>query len=107
MSDLPGPYQQFMKDYPEIWQAYDKLGAAAAEAGPLEAKVRELIRLGMAAANKSETAVQSHTRRALEAGASQAEIEQAVLLGVTTLGFPNMMMALTWSRAAIAAHNKK
>jgi AhpD family alkylhydroperoxidase len=106
MSDLPGPYQQFKTDYPEVWQAYDRLGAAASEAGPLEAKVRELIRLGMSAANKSETAVHSHTHRALEAGATQAEIEQAVLLGVTTLGFPNMMMALSWSRAAIAAHTK-
>ena len=65
-----------------------------------------LVSLGMAAANKSETAVHSHTHRALEAGATQAEIEHAVLLGITTLGFPNMMMALTWCRAAIAAHKK-
>jgi len=34
---------------------------------------RELIRLGMAAATKSESAVHSHTHRALEAGATAEE----------------------------------
>jgi alkylhydroperoxidase/carboxymuconolactone decarboxylase family protein YurZ len=58
----------------------------------------------MAAALRAESAVQSHTHRALAAGASVAEIEQTLLLGVTTLGFPAMMTALTWARAAIAAH---
>jgi alkylhydroperoxidase/carboxymuconolactone decarboxylase family protein YurZ len=59
----------------------------------------------MAAAIKSETGVQSHTHRALEAGASEAEIEHAVLLGVTTIGFPTMMTALSWARAAMGAHS--
>jgi len=58
----------------------------------------------MAAATRSESAVQSHTHRALEAGATTAEVEHAILLGVTTLGFPTMMAALTWAQAAITAH---
>ena len=57
----------------------------------------------MAAAIRAETAVHSHTHRALDAGATPAEIEHAVLLGVTTLGFPAMMMALSWTRAALAS----
>jgi AhpD family alkylhydroperoxidase len=70
----------------------------------LPPKTRELIKLGMAAAAKSESAVQSHTHRALEAGATPAEIEHAVVLGVTTLGFPAMMAALAWAQSAIEAH---
>jgi 4-carboxymuconolactone decarboxylase len=62
-----------------------------------------LIKLGMAAATRSESAVHSHVHRALEAGATAKEVEHAILLGVTTIGFPNMMAALTWARAAIAA----
>jgi AhpD family alkylhydroperoxidase len=104
MSDLPRPYQQFMQEHSSIWQAYDQLGAAAAAAGPLDEKVRELIKLGMAAATRSETAVHSHVHRALEAGVAVEEIEHAILIGVTSLGFPTMMMALTWARAAIAVH---
>jgi AhpD family alkylhydroperoxidase len=104
MSQLPTPYQQFKKHHPRVWRAYDKLGATAADDGPLDAKTRELIKLGMAAANRAESAVQSHTHRALEAGASVAEIEHTIILGVTTIGFPAMMAALSWARTAIAEH---
>jgi AhpD family alkylhydroperoxidase len=103
MGKLPQPYHQFKKEHARVWRAYDKLGAAAAEEGPLDLKTRELIRLGMAAATKSESAVHSHTHRALEAGVTVAEVEHAIVLGVTTLGFPAMMTALTWAKAAIAA----
>jgi AhpD family alkylhydroperoxidase len=68
MSQLPKPYQQFRQEYLDIYQAYEKLGEVTAESGPLDIKTRELIKLGMAAAMKSESAVQSHTHRALEAG---------------------------------------
>lgn len=105
MSTLPKPYQQFKKTHTKVWRAYDKLGASAAESGPLDQKTRELIKLGMAAASKSESAVHSHTHRALEAGASVAEIEHALMLGITTLGFPTMMAALTWAHEAIANHS--
>lgn len=104
MSELPRTYQRFQTEYSELWQAYDRLGATAAEAGPLEVKVRELVKLGMAAANQSESAVRSHTHRALEAGATAEEVQHALLLGITTIGFPAMMGAFSWARAAIEVH---
>ena len=97
MSELPRTYQRFQAEYGQLWKAYDRLGATAAEAGPLEVKVRELIKLGMAAANQTESAVRSHTHRALEAGATAEEIQHALLLGITTIGFPEMMAALSWA----------
>ncbi|MGQ9903197.1 MAG: carboxymuconolactone decarboxylase family protein [Anaerolineae bacterium] len=103
MSNLPRSYRQFKKEHARLWRAYDKLGAAAAESGPLDAKTRELIKLGMAAAQRSESAVKSHVHRALEAGASTDEVTHAVLLGVTTIGFPAMMTALNWAQEAINA----
>ena len=107
MSDLPRPYEQFTREQPEIWRAYEALGESAAAGGPLDLKTRELVKLGMAAANGSVSAVQSHVHRALEAGVTPAEIEHAILLGVTTLGFPAMMAALTWAKAAIEDHQGK
>ncbi len=104
MSALPKPYQQFRKDHPDVYQAYENLGATTAESGPLDTKTRELIKLGMAAASGSESAVQSHTHRALDAGATAQEIEHALMLGINTLGFPTMMAALTWAKQAIASH---
>jgi 4-carboxymuconolactone decarboxylase len=106
MANLPKPYQQFREEHLDLYQAYEKLGAVAANAGPLDAKTRELIKLGMAAANKSMSSVQSHTFRALELGVSPAEIEHALMLGITTLGFPTMMAALTWAKQGIAEHKK-
>lgn len=104
MDRLPKPYTRFHDEQPEVWQAYENLGAVIAQSGPLEIKVRELVKLGMAAACGSESAVQSHTHRALKAGASPEEIEHAILLGITTIGFPQAMAALSWAKNALDTH---
>ncbi len=96
MNKLPRPYEWFKENYPEIWQAYDKLAALSHGAGPLGAKERELVKLAMAIGARREGAVHSHTRRALEQGASKEEIFHLVLMGLTTLGFPSTIAALTW-----------
>jgi 4-carboxymuconolactone decarboxylase len=106
MSELPKPYQQFRSEHPSVYRAYEALGAEAASAGPLDVKTRELIKLGMAAANGSESGVASHAHRALEAGAGPDEIQHALVVGINTLGFSRMMAALGWAKQAIAAHNK-
>ena len=93
---LPKAYENFKKTYPKIWQAYDRMGAAVHDSGPLDKKNRELLKLGMAIGARLEGAVHSHTRRALEAGATAQEIYHVVLLGLTTLGFPHTVAALTW-----------
>ncbi|ODU25291.1 MAG: carboxymuconolactone decarboxylase [Verrucomicrobia bacterium SCN 57-15] len=77
-------------------RAYEALGEATQQAGPLDAKTRALAKLGIAVGAWREGAVHSHTRRALDAGCSPDEIRHVVLLATTTLGFPSMMAALTW-----------
>src|SRR5258708_7211996 len=93
---LPTRYLQFQKRYPKIFEAYDALGSATAEAGPLSDKMRVLVKLALAVGAEMEGAVHSHTRRALEAGCSAEEIYHLVLLGTTTLGFPTMMKTFSW-----------
>lgn len=46
------------------------MSTSTAEAGPLSEKVAQLVRLAMAIGSGQEGAVHSHTRRALEAGAT-------------------------------------
>jgi AhpD family alkylhydroperoxidase len=94
-SHTPKRYQEIKEKYPELIEAYEKMGIAA-HTGPLDTKTAHLIKLAAAAAVKSEGAVHSHTRRALEAGATKPEIRHAVLLLATTIGFPQMMAALSW-----------
>lgn len=106
MSQLPKPYQKFSMEHTAVYRAYEALGAAAAQTGPLDAKSRELIKLGMAAASRSESGVQSHVYRALEAGATPAEVQHALIIGINTLGFSTMMAALTWANEAMASRSR-
>ena len=93
---LPGRFVDFQKRFPEVFRAYDALGAATAAAGPLDDKNRALVKLGIAVGAQMEGAVHSHTRRAIEAGCSAEEIRHVVLLSTTTMGFPSMMKCLSW-----------
>jgi alkylhydroperoxidase/carboxymuconolactone decarboxylase family protein YurZ len=47
--------------------------------------------------------VRSHVRKALDEGMSRAELEHAVLLGVTTIGLPASVAALGWAREVFEA----
>ena len=96
MKELPGRYRDFRRQFPAISGAYDDLGRMIAEAGPLDEKLVQLIKLGMAIASGQEGAVHSHARRALEAGAKAAEIRQVALVGMTTVGFPRTMAGMSW-----------
>jgi 4-carboxymuconolactone decarboxylase len=96
MPKLPTRYTKFMQTHPEIGSAYKALGEATMNAGPLDHKTRELVKLGIAIGARMEGAVHSHVRKAVEAGAIADEIRHAALLSTTTLGFPNMMAALSW-----------
>jgi AhpD family alkylhydroperoxidase len=92
----PKHYNRLAKRYPEFAAAVEKLGDTVKHAGPLDPKVAELIQLAAAAAVGSEGSVHSHTRRALRAGATQEEINHAILLLTSTIGFPSVAAALSW-----------
>ncbi len=96
MVKLPRSYEAFKRSYSQIWRAYDRLGSLSHRAGPLDDKTRELVKLALSIGAKLEGAVHSHTRRALEAGATPMEIRHLVLLSLTTLGFPSTIAALNW-----------
>lgn len=98
---LPSIYQKFTEKYPAVFKDYKQLGISCREAGPLDAKTQDLIKLGIAMGCNSRGGVMSHTRKALEAGAAPEEIYQAVLLSLTTIGFPNMMAAMAWVNEVI------
>lgn len=97
MAKLPNRYVRFFDRYPAVGQAYRGLGDAVAEAGPLDGKTRALIKLGIAVGARMEGAVHSHVRKCREAGATNEEIRHAILQSTTTIGFPNMMAALSWA----------
>ncbi len=97
MSQLPKYFEEFKKGYPDIYNAYEKLGESVHTAGPLDEKTRALIKIGLSAGAQLEGALHSHVRKALEAGVTKEEIYQAILLAVPTIGFPPTMAALSWA----------
>lgn len=90
-------YQRLRKQHPEYFDAVEALGKAVRQAGPLEEQVIQLVQLGAAAAIRSEGAVHSHVRRALEAGATAEQIHHALLSLTSTIGFPTVIAALSWA----------
>jgi AhpD family alkylhydroperoxidase len=98
MNEIPVKQHHKMKErHPQLLEAVDALGVAVAKAGPLSEKARQLVQLAAAAAIRSEGAVHSHARRAVEAGASAEEVRHAILLLTSTIGFPTVVAAMTWA----------
>jgi AhpD family alkylhydroperoxidase len=98
MSDLPKNYQWMMKRFAKVLAAHQDLGQALFEAGPLDKKTAELIKLAAAAAAGSEGGVHSHSKRALDAGASKDEIYHTLILLSSSVGFSNAAAAVSWAR---------
>lgn len=97
MSKLPEQYLSIKKRYGKFFNAVVNLGKATKASGPIDEKTAELIQLASAASIRSEGSVHSHTRRAIEAGATQEEIHHAIILLTSTIGFPTVSAALSWA----------
>jgi len=83
------------------------LGKSCRKEGPLSEKYQDLVKLGIAIGANSRGGVMSSTRKALAAGATPEEIIHAVLLSLTTTGFPNMIAAMGWANEVIEKHLQK
>ena len=99
---LPNVYQKFEHRYPVVKEAFDALGAAEHEAGPLGEKERRLVKLGIAVGAESEGAVRSHVRKLLRLGVAEEEILHTIVLALTTVGFPATNAALGWAEEVLA-----
>ena len=106
MPQLPRAFEKFCRENPAVATAYQALGEACAKAGPLDAKTRELVKLGMAIGGRLEGAVHSHARRALEAGATAEQVRHVVALAAPTLGLPTTVAAHTWVEETLGRRRK-
>jgi AhpD family alkylhydroperoxidase len=98
---LPPHFKRFMKKYPDVWDAHQRLTEACAESGPLDRKTRELIKVAISGASNQETALERHVVMAAQEGATREEIYQVILLMTTTVGFPRASAALKWAERAL------
>jgi alkylhydroperoxidase/carboxymuconolactone decarboxylase family protein YurZ len=107
MSDTSKPpkaYEDFVKRYPTIAQAWDTLARAEKE-GPLNDHTIRLVKLAIAIGAMREGAVRSNVRKALAAGVPLADIEQVIALAARTLGLPSTVAIFTWVQDAMGKGN--
>lgn len=96
LKKLPSRARDVATRYPKVFRAFEHLGAVASEAGPISGKERRLVKLALAIGRGAEGAVHSHVRQAVAEGVSAAKIRHVAMLGITTLGFPAAVSAMTW-----------
>lgn len=94
---LPSKVESFGSSFGGVWQTFQKLGDECHRAGPLDERTRRLVKIGIATASQSEGAVHSAVRHAKAAGIADDEIRHAIILSITTIGFPRAMAAMSWA----------
>lgn len=104
--DLPGTAGQVASEKPDLWRAFQALGAATGAAGPLSEREQRLVNLALAIGGDSEGATHSHSRRAIGEGLSAEELEHVAFLAITTLGWPQAIRGLTWIRDVTRAQER-
>ena len=90
----------FQTQFPGIWAAYTQLTTACDQGGPLDRKTTELIRIGISVAMEHEGGLIAHISQARKAGASDKEINHAVVLATGLAGFPATLKAFKAAKKA-------
>ncbi len=78
---------------PETMRAFYALSRASSTAGALDTKTKELMALAIGVTSHCQGCIAFHTRAALQAGASPAEIMEALSVAIAMGGGPALMYA--------------
>ncbi len=100
--NMPSKYKEFVTRYPDLGRAHEAVAEAVGATGPLDARTLSLVKIGICVGAGLESALRSHVRRAVQHGATPAEIDQAILLGMNTVGFPRTVAAWSWAQEQFA-----
>jgi AhpD family alkylhydroperoxidase len=98
MKDYPQHYEQLKvligrlgEEIPKTMSGFGALHKGATQPGAVDTKTKELIALGIAVAVRCDGCIAFHVHDAIEAGATRAEILEAVGVAVLMGGGPALM----------------
>lgn len=94
---MPGAFKRFAERFPDLVDAHERIAQAVDAEGQFDARIAELIKIGICQGAGLESALRSHVRKAMQAGASVRDIEQAIVQGMNTVGFPRTVAAWNWA----------
>ena len=99
VDELRQPTRDLRRDIPETWAAFGALHQQAVAEGALPTRIKELMALVVGVVEHCDGCIAYHARAAAKAGATEAEVAEA--LGVTLLmgGGP----ASVWAPRALEA----
>lgn len=80
---LRGPARELREKIPEVYKGFAQMHAASLADGTLTGKVKELIALAIAVADRCDGCIAAHARGAVRQGATPEEV--AEMLGVTVM----------------------
>ena len=98
--DKPQTLMEFEKTFPGVWKSYKALRDACDQEGGLDAKTRELIKIGIETTSRRRGGLIAHINRAKEHGATTSQIYQAMLLALPLVGFPLVLDAFVMAKRA-------
>jgi AhpD family alkylhydroperoxidase len=78
---------------PDVMKAFSAMAQAACAAGALDRKTKELIALAIAVADRCDDCIGFHVKAALEQGASEEEISEALSTAIYMDAGPPVMYA--------------
>jgi AhpD family alkylhydroperoxidase len=90
---LMGRVGEFAKLSPDVVRGFQTMENSAVKTGRLEPKVHELIALAVAVTTRCDGCISVHTKKAVELGATQEEIAEALGVAISL----NAGAAITYS----------
>ena len=88
------PMEVFRREAPEVAKAFDGLIMTLVASKGLDQKTKQLIYIAMKAAMGDDTAVRAHLPMARQAGATKAEVVDAILMTLTVSGIRGVVHCL-------------
>jgi alkylhydroperoxidase/carboxymuconolactone decarboxylase family protein YurZ len=90
--DLLNPAHDLLaRDHPEVARAFSSLYDAILGPGALDARTKELIHIAVLGALRDAPAIRAQIPAAIKAGATPAEIREALLVGLPAAGLANVL----------------
>ncbi|MCK5628054.1 carboxymuconolactone decarboxylase family protein [Candidatus Bathyarchaeota archaeon] len=91
LSEVQEIIRKLSEENPNLLGPFLVFNRKATENGAIDIKTKRLITVALAVARQCEWCIAHHTKRALEAGVTKAELVEACALAILMAGAPAMM----------------
>jgi len=88
MSELIPLARDMRRAIPDVMNAFSSLSAAVMKDGALDGKTKELIALALSIGERCDGCINTHARKAVKRGATEAEVGEAIGVAILMTGGP-------------------